>query len=94
MLHAPSHPGALLAEELEALDIRVSKAARDLGVSRQILSAIVNCRRPVTAEMAVRIGKYIGNGSGLWLRMQANHDLWNAELKMKSEVRKIRPPAA
>ena len=69
MMHALSHPGTLLAEELEALDIRVSKAARDLGVSRQILSAIVNCGRPVTAEMAVRIGKYTGNGSGLWLRM-------------------------
>jgi addiction module HigA family antidote len=89
MLHSPSHPGGLLSEELETLGITISQAAKDLGVSRQILSAIINERRPITAEMAVRIGHYIGNGPGLWLRMQAQYDLWKAEQKMKTTLKSI-----
>lgn len=89
MLHSPSHPGGLLKEELETLGISVSRAARELGVSRQILSAIVNERRPITAEMAVRIGHYIGNGPGLWLRMQGQRDLWEAQRRMQAELKDI-----
>ncbi len=95
MLHSPSHPGGLLSEELQALGISISQAAKDLGVSRQILSAIINERRPISAEMAVRIGHYIGNGPGLWLRMQTQFDLWEAQRKMKSTLRHIpKAPAA
>ena len=95
MLHSPSHPGGLLSEELQALGISISQAAKDLGVSRQILSAIINKRRPISAEMAVRIGHYIGNGPGLWLRMQTQFDLWEAQRKMKSTLRHIpKAPAA
>jgi len=89
MLHSPSHPGGLLSEELETLEISVSQAAKDLGISRQILSAIINERRPISAEMAVRIGHYIGNGPGLWLRMQAQYDLSEAEQKMKKTLKRI-----
>ncbi len=95
MLHAPSHPGGLLSEELQTLGVSISQASKDLGVSRQILSAIVNRRRPITAEMAVRIGHYIGNGPGLWLRMQTQFDLWEAQRKMKSTLKRIpKAPAA
>ncbi len=89
MIHSPGHPGGVLSEELEALGISITRAAGDLGVSRQILSAILNERRPITAEMATRIGHYIGNGSGIWARMQTSHDLWKAEKKMRSTLRKI-----
>lgn len=89
MIHSPGHPGAVLSEELQALGISVTRAAKDLGVSRQILSAILNERRPITAEMATRIGHYIGNGPGIWARMQTNHDLWHAEQKMQPVLRKI-----
>ena len=89
MLHSPSHPGGLLNEELATLGLSISQAAKDLGISRQILSAIINERRPISAEMAVRIGHYIGNGPGLWLRMQAQYDLWEAEQKMKKTLKRI-----
>jgi addiction module HigA family antidote len=82
-----------LSAKLEALGISISRAAQDLGVSRQILSAILNERRPITPEMAVRIGHYIGNGPAMWASMQTNYDLWNAEQKMKSTLKKI-PRAA
>ena len=89
MIHSPAHPGSVLSEELGALGISISQAARDLGVSRQILSGILNERRPITPEMAVRIGHYIGNGAGIWARMQVAHDLFKAEQAMKPKLRKI-----
>ena len=89
MIHSPGHPGGVLKEELGALGIKITQAAQDLGVSRQILSAIVNGRKPISADMAVRIGHYIDNGPGIWARMQTNYNLWQAQQKMKPELKKI-----
>jgi len=43
----------------------------------------------VSPEMAVRLGKFCGNGPGLWLRLQAAYDLWHAEKRMRGEIRRI-----
>ncbi len=84
------HPGEVLREDvLPALGLSVSETARRLGVSRQQLHRILACTHPITTEMALRIGKLIGNGPGLWLRMQQNHDLWRLEQALKSELKKI-----
>ena len=86
----PSHPGALLREDvLPALRVSVTEAARQLGVSRQALHAILAERAGISAEMAVRLGKFCGNGPGLWLRMQQAHDLWKAEQAMAEVVKRI-----
>ncbi len=90
----PTHPGVLLREEvLPALDSSVTDAARKLRVSRQTLHRVLSGKMAVTPEMAVRLGKYCGNGPGLWLRMQAAYDLWHAVRRMKGELRRI-PRAA
>jgi addiction module HigA family antidote len=60
-------------------------------VSRQQLHRILGCTHPITVEMALRIGKLAGNGPGLWLRMQQNHDLWYVEQELKDELKSIRP---
>ena len=89
---APMHPGEVLREDiLPELKLSVSEAARRLGVSRQQLHRILGCTHPITVEMALRIGKLAGNGPGLWLRMQQNHDLWHAEQELKGELKLIRP---
>ena len=76
----PTHPGELLKEDvLPALRLPVAEAARQLGVSRQTLYKILGQSSPVTPEMAVRLGKWCGNGPGLWLRMQQAYDLWHAK---------------
>jgi addiction module HigA family antidote len=56
-----------------------TEIARLLGISRQSLYDILDCKQPITPQMAVRIGKLCGNGPTLWLAMQAKHDLWEAE---------------
>jgi addiction module HigA family antidote len=86
----PTHPGELLREDvLPALRISVSEAARKLRVSRQALHRILAGDAAVTPEMAVRLGKFCGNGPGLWLRMQQAYDLWHAEQRLANEVAKI-----
>ena len=86
----PTHPGEILREDvLPALGISVSEAARRMGVSRQQLHRVLACTHPITTEMALRIGKFAGNGPGLWLRMQQTYDLWHAGQRMKSELSKI-----
>ncbi len=91
----PIHPGEILREEvLPALGLSVSEAARRLGISRQQLHRVIACTHPITTETALRIGKFAGNGPGLWLRMQQAYDLWYAEQRMKNELSKIEPLAS
>jgi addiction module HigA family antidote len=86
----PAHPGAILREDvLPALGLTVAAAARQLRVSRQMLHAVLAEKAAVSPEMAVRLGKFCGNGAGFWLRLQAAYDLWHAERKLRGEVDKI-----
>ncbi|MFQ5984588.1 MAG: HigA family addiction module antitoxin [Alphaproteobacteria bacterium] len=86
----PTHPGEVLREDvLPALRISVSEAARRLRVTRQTLHRIIAGTQTITPEMAVRLGKFCGNGPGLWLRMQQAYDLWHAEERLKDEVDRI-----
>ena len=86
----PTHPGEILREDvLKGLGLSVSETARRLGVSRQQLHRILACTHPITTEMALRIGKFAGNGPGLWLRMQQNYDLWHTTEKISVELSKI-----
>ena len=74
------HPGELLREDIiPALGKSKSEIADLLGISRQTLYDIINERQPVTAPMAVRLGKLCGNGPNLWLNLQKRYDLERAE---------------
>jgi addiction module HigA family antidote len=88
----PIHPVEILREDvLPALGLSVSEAARRLGVSRQQLHRVLACTHPITTQMALRLGKFAGNGPALWLRLQQAYDLWHTERRMKSELTKIEP---
>ena len=90
MARIPTHPGALLREDvLPALNMSVSAAAQALGVSRQMLHRILAEKAPITAEMAVRLGKFCGDGPNVWMRMQAAHDVAKAAIAMASVVKRI-----
>lgn len=75
----PTHPGEILREDvLPALDISQGEFAVRLGVSRRTVNEVLREKRPVTPEMAHRLGKLLGNGPDLWLNMQMTLDLWDA----------------
>ena len=85
-----THPGALLREDvLPALRLTVKEAAEKLGVSRQTLHGILSEKSAITPQMAVRLGKFCGNGAELWLRMQMAHDLWQAKRDLAEKVKEI-----
>ena len=76
----PTHPGAILREDvLPELGITQGEFADRLGVSRRTVSEVLHERRPITPDMAIRLGKLLGNGAGLWLRMQQAVDVWTLE---------------
>jgi antitoxin HigA-1 len=75
----PVHPGAVLREDvLPSLGITQGEFARKLGVSRKTINEVLTERRPISADLAHRLGRLLGNGPGLWLRMQQQVDLWDA----------------
>ncbi len=87
-MEAP-HPGAILRDVIPALEMDVSAAARDLGISRGHLHAILGEKKPITPAMALRIGKFVGNGARIWLDLQSAYDLWHAERELAKEIAKI-----
>ncbi|MBB3192217.1 HigA family addiction module antitoxin [Halomonas cerina] len=75
----PPPPGEVIDDMLEDMDYSKTAIAQMLGISRQQLHAILATRKPVSPEIAARLGKLFGNGPGLWLRLQAAYDAWHAE---------------
>ncbi len=80
-MYNPPHPGEGLKELcLDPLGLTITEAAKALGVSRKTLSSIVNCRAPITPEMAVRLSIAFNTSAESWLGQQSSYDLWQAEL--------------
>ena len=78
--YGPPHPGAVLREQvLPRLGIDVAELASRLVVPATQLADFIAERRPVTLDMARRLGKGFGNGARYWLALQMQHDVWNAE---------------
>lgn len=79
------HPGEILREDvLPELAISVTKAARQLGVSRVQFSRFINGRSAVSADLAIRLAMWLGGSAQSWMLRQADYDLWQAEHSGKS----------
>jgi addiction module HigA family antidote len=78
-MHNPVHPGEIVREEcLKPLGLTVTAAAEALGVTRKALSDLLNAHAGVSPDMAIRLEKVFGSTADTWLRMQMQHDLWEA----------------
>ena len=85
----PTHPGTILREDvLPALGMTQKEFATWIGVSRLTVSEILNEKRTITPDMAMRLGKALGNGPQIWLRMQQTLDLW--ELAQQNKYERIK----
>lgn len=86
----PTHPGEILREiTIPAVATGKAEIARLLGISRQHLYDVLNERKPVTPQMALRLAKMFGGSAGLWLRLQQAYDLRLAKQGMKDELARI-----
>jgi len=89
----PSHPGETLAEELAARGLTATALALKLRVPANRISDILRSRRAITAETALRLGRYFGTGAKFWVDLQAAYDLAVAERDWGAIVAKDVDPA-
>ncbi|PHS41221.1 MAG: addiction module antidote protein, HigA family [Robiginitomaculum sp.] len=86
-----SHPGGVIKDWILPEGMSITKAAQMLGVSRQSLDALVNERRSVTPEMALRLETVFGGTARLFLALQASYDLQESQKKSYTKIQKLAP---
>jgi addiction module HigA family antidote len=89
------HPGRFLKRELAARGLSANRVALDLGVPSGRVTDILNSRRSITADTAVRLGCYFGNSAQFWLDLQGQYDIAVVEREHGKEIaRRVRPADA
>lgn len=79
-MYNPPHPGEMLKEEvLKPLNLTVTKAAVMLGISRKVLSDIINGKAGISPAMSLKLGKALNNSPDFWYRLQCKYDIWQAK---------------
>ncbi len=85
----PIHPGEILLEEfMKPIGISINRLARDIAVPPGRISQIVNGKRSITADTALRLGKYFGASPEIWLDLQSDYDLRIARRTIWPEIEK------
>lgn len=95
----PIHPGEILLEDfMKPLGLSQYRLAKDIGVTPIRISQIVNGKRSITVDTAMRLARYFGTSPAVWLRLQVRYDLEVAEREIseqiKREVKILRQPTA
>ena len=85
-----AHPGRLLKREMTVRGLSANRLALDLGVPSGRVTDILNGRRSITADTAVRLGRYFGNSPQFWLDLQMRFDLEAAEERLGTRVKRIK----
>ncbi len=89
MPREPIHPGEFLADELEELGMSAAELARIVRVPANRISQIIAGRRNVTADTALRLGRYFGTGPQIWLNLQQAYELDLAQREIAPEIESI-----
>jgi addiction module HigA family antidote len=90
-----AHPGRLLKRELVARKLSANRLSLDIGVPSGRITDILNGRRSITADTAVRLGRYFGNSAQFWLDLQSQYEIAEIEHKHGAEIaRRVRPADA
>ena len=85
----PVHPGAILRREfLEPMGITAYRLARDIGVPPNRVTEILNGKRAMTADTALRLSRYFGTSAGFWMNLQVRHDLERATSRLGRRLQK------
>lgn len=88
----PTHPGEILEKEfLQLLGISQSQLAKELNTTFRTINEIVNEKRNISPEMAVRLSRYFGTSEELWLNLQNQYDLYLVKKKKQEILNKIKP---
>jgi addiction module HigA family antidote len=82
----PVHPGQLLKRELVARELSANKLASSLHVPSGRITSILNGKRAITPETALRLGRYFGNSARFWMDLQTRHDLIKTERDLGERI--------
>jgi len=83
------HPGEVLAEELEELGVSPTELSRQLSVPPNRITQIIQGKRSITGDTALRLGHWFGTSPQFWLNLQAAYDLRVAEQEAGSEIERL-----
>ena len=83
------HPGEFLREALDGLAITQSAFAQAIGMSAMRVSHVLKGDRPVTAELALRLGRALGQTPQYWLNLQTTYDLKMAQIEMRGSLKQV-----
>ncbi len=87
---APIHPGEVLLEEfLKPMAITQYRLAKDIGVPARRINEIVHGKRAISADTALRLGRYFGMSAEFWINLQTHHDLEIETKKLASKLIRI-----
>ncbi len=86
MSRTPIHPGEILGEELKEIGISSTELSRQIKVPENRVSQIVAQKRSITADTALRLGKWFGTTPGFWLNLQKSYELRKAEQEIGEEI--------
>lgn len=92
MARPPIHPGEILADELNELDLSAASLARELHVPTNRITQILNGTRAITADTALRLDQWFGTGPEIWINLQKQYELRLAEQQSGREIRKTITP--
>jgi antitoxin HigA-1 len=84
------HPGEILREEMEELELSANALASRLGVPPNRISAILRGTRSITADTALRLGRFFGQTPEFWMNLQRTYDLVVAERQIGKDLKRIR----
>ncbi len=87
-MHNPAHPGEVLRDWLPE-EMAVTQAAKELQISRITLSKLLNGRTGLTAAMALRLSAWLGTTPDVWLGIQTQWDLWQAEQQPRPNIKPL-----
>jgi len=91
MKRKPTHPGKIIQEDyLKPLSITITGMASTLGISRKTLSKIINERGTITPDMSLRLSRAFDTTPELWMNLQRNYDLWQAE-HISKDWQRVKP---
>jgi len=94
MARTPIHPGEILADELAELNVNASELAKAIHVPANRVSQILAGKRSITAETALRLGKWFGTGPHLWLNLQHTYDIDLIQQDLKFTLDEIKTRVA
>jgi len=87
---APIHPGEILGDELKEIGMTAAELAKRIGVPNNRVYQIINGKRDITADTALRLGQFFGTGPELWMNLQKAYELDVGRQKIGSQLKRIK----